>query len=262
MNGNAENKKPFVINSKSGSYIVFSDNDLITSFLIKKGEWESHIVGLLSVFLEQSNGDMIDVGANMGAITVPLAMKYSQRRFYCFEAQRLVYQQLCGNAVLNGAFNIYPYHLAIGSLDDMGTMIDVPVPDYARDANIGSISLDKRVVEANGDSFTSFEKVSLVPMDALGMTNIGAIKIDVEGMELSVIKGMLETLKNNNYPPVLFEVWAPKKYQWVAQEQSEIKTILEALGYVVTIYDKAKLGIAQHNSREFLDIQLNFSVDT
>jgi hypothetical protein len=44
-------------------------------------------------------------------------------------------------------------------------------------------------------------------LDSYSLNDIGFIKIDVEGHELQVLKGATETLKENNYPPILFESW-------------------------------------------------------
>lgn len=253
------NEKPYIIDTKTGRYIAMSRNDLIASFLEKNGHWEEHIVQMLKAFLQHLGGDLVDVGANMGAVAIPVALAFPKSRVYCFEAQRIVYQQLCGNAVLNQAYNVYPYHLAIGAPEDAGTMIDVPFPDYARDTNIGSISLDNRVNKAEGFEFDRYESVTQMPLDALGLTNIGVVKIDVEGMELKVLQGMKEMLRANNFPAIVFEIWRDAKYDWVQNEKEEIVNLLEALDYRLDIHQTATLGIAQHKSKTYINFELNFT---
>jgi FkbM family methyltransferase len=46
---------------------------------------------------------------------------------YSFEAQRLVYLQLCANIILNGYSNIYPYNHAVGDRVDI---VEVENPNY------------------------------------------------------------------------------------------------------------------------------------
>lgn len=250
--------KPHIIDTKAGRYIAMSRNDLIASFLEKNGHWEEHIVQMLQAFIKHLGGDLVDIGANMGAVAIPVAVMFPESRVYCFEAQRIVYQQLCGNAVLNQAYNVYPYHLAIGAPEDAGTMIDVPFPDYARDTNIGSISLDDRVNKAEEFEFDRYEKVTQMPLDSLGLTNIGVVKIDVEGMELKVLQGMKEMLRANNFPAVVFEIWRDTKYDWVQGEKDEIIKLLESMDYHVEIHQTATLGIAQHKSKTYIKFEMNF----
>lgn len=248
-----QGNQPYIINTKSGRYIGFSGCDLITRQLQSTGTWEPHLTGALMDLLRADKGDFVDIGANMGAVSIPLALAFPDRRFYCFEAQRLVYQQLCGNAVLNACFNIYPYHLAIGAPTEEGEMIAVPVPDYATAHNIGGVSLDPRIAQVDGQGV---EHVALLSLDSLGLRNISVIKIDVEGMELAVIKGMLGMLRDNDFPSILFETWRDEKYEWVEAERREICALLEEMGYRVDIFSRITTGVAQHTSRPYVPLKL------
>ncbi|MSO70388.1 MAG: hypothetical protein EXQ98_08980 [Alphaproteobacteria bacterium] len=69
-------------------------------------------------------------------------MLQSQGKVTSFEAQRVVYYQLCGNIYLNRLDNVFAHHLAIG--DSIGH-IDGPVLDYATETNIGALSLDRNI---------------------------------------------------------------------------------------------------------------------
>jgi hypothetical protein len=59
------------------------------------------------------------------------------------------------------------------------------------------------------------DRMDVVPnicIDDLNIQNIGFIKIDVEGAELDVIKGLVCTIQQNNYPPLLFECSMHEEY--------------------------------------------------
>ena len=55
------------------------------------------------------------------------------------------------------------------------------------------------------------------------------IKIDVEGMELKVLKGAAITLEKNNYPPIIFEAWTWKPFYQARRK--ELYDYLNEIGY-------------------------------
>jgi len=58
------------------------------------------------------------------------------------------------------------------------------------------------------------QKKSTVPchtLDFYNFDNVGLLKIDVEGMEESVIRGARETLERSGWPPIQFECWDENK---------------------------------------------------
>mgnify|MGYP000656229241 CR=1 FL=1 len=157
--------------------------------------------------------------------------------------------------VLNGATNIYPFHMAIGGLEDDGRMVDIPIPDYASEQNVGSVSLDARVNEAGGRAYQAYEKVAMAAMDTLGLTDISLVKIDVEGYELKVLEGMQVMLAANNYPAVVFELWRDGQFPWVAQERAGITALLQSWGYKVDIIERVTMGVARHPNRQYRESQ-------
>jgi hypothetical protein len=79
-------------------------------------------------------------------------------------------------------------------------------------------------------------------LDSGAHQNVRLIKIDVEGHELEVIKGGIETIKKNNYPPIIFEAWTWKP--WFEPKRKALLEYLEGHGY-----DIRQLGhnnLAQH----------------
>lgn len=242
--------KPEVISTQSGTFIILSRDEAVAAELIRVGIWESPVLAVLNVLLSLYPGDVVDVGANMGAIAVPMAKMRPNSKFYAFEPQRIVYQQLCGNAVLNAVQNLYPYNLAVGGPDDDGRMLDIPLHDFNLDPTSGTMSFDARVNEAQGRHYDAYEKVAMVSLDSLGLTNIAVVKIDVEGYELKVMQGMMKMLEANNFPAVVFEVWREGTFTWVMEDRAAIVALLEGAGYDVTIMENFTMGVAQHKSRE------------
>lgn len=126
----------------------------------------------------------LDVGANMGAHTVLFAQKVGQQgRVIAYEPQRVIHQLLCANAMMNGLMNVEARHAAAGS--KKGSLI-VPPVNYGHAGNYGSLSLG---------GYEQGETVPVETIDSLKLKQCHFIKIDVEGMEIEVIKGALDTLK-------------------------------------------------------------------
>jgi FkbM family methyltransferase len=155
-------------------------------------------------------GDVaIDVGANLGAHTLPLARLVGPGGIViAFEPQRILFQILCGNVALNEIPNVHALPFGVGRA---GGSTKVPALDYRGANNFGGIALGG----AQG------EDVTVVALDQLGLARVKLIKIDVEGMELDVLVGAKATLARCR--PILYveNDRADKSEALVAQLQEE-----------------------------------------
>ncbi|MGE0151210.1 MAG: FkbM family methyltransferase [Reyranellaceae bacterium] len=128
-------------------------------------------------------GDHVfDIGANMGAHTVPMAQHVGpQGRVYAIEPQRIVYQMMCANVALSAMTNVHTFRAAAGSAPGS---INVPSLDYSQRGNYGGVSV-------GGDRG---EPVPVITVDSLQPEKCRLIKIDVEGFELDVLQGAARTI--------------------------------------------------------------------
>ena len=86
-------------------------------------------------------------------------------------------------------------------------------------------------------------------IDEYNCENVGFIKIDVEKKKKKVLRGAINTIKNNNYPPILFELFEIGDYMTIDKYNSFIKFISEELGYnIIWNYGDEKTHLAIHNS--------------
>ena len=153
------------------------------------GEYAESEMNLLGSMLKPGQ-IAFDVGANIGAHTLFFADRVGAKgRVVALEPQRQVFQTLCANVALNALGNVMTFHVAAGAAPGA---TQVPVPDYANDGNFGGIS----VGQGGG------ETVQVMTVDQLGVPALALIKIDVEGMELEVLKGAQATLTKHR--PVLY----------------------------------------------------------
>jgi len=222
-------------------FLVFKGQDLISNHL-KKELYENDLHQLaLKLLINEPSGTVLDIGANLGTFCVPLARKIPKLKFHAFEPQRIVNYQLCANIVINGLDNVQTYELALSDRDDQ---LNLVMPDYTKETNIGAFSIDKEVRENEYECATTSvtNKIFLVPLDLLTFSDVKLIKIDVEGHELEVLQGGLETLKANNYPPIIFEAWTWKP--WYQEKRKALFDYLEELGY--HIQELGENNLARH----------------
>ena len=147
---------------------------------------------------------MLDIGAHTGTYAISLADNCNQ--VFAFEPQKMTYYALCGSVTLSNIKNINCLNIGLGSSEQVG------IKDLFIISNDGggSTVINSNDKYNNNDSnkqqrVLATEQIIIKTLDSLNIDNIGFIKMDVEDNELNVIKGSLDTLKNSNYPKILFE---------------------------------------------------------
>ncbi len=180
--------------TRFGRMLVNSHDVYIGQSLRFYGEYSFDEVWLLQHFL--TPGDtVIEVGANIGAHTVPLAQHLgNQGRLLAFEPQRLVFQLLCANLALNQCRHVEAFQAAVGAAPGR---IAVPLLPADRDANFGGVELGDN---EPGDHV--IESAPVQTIDSLILQQCSLLKADVEGMECDVLLGAKETIQR--LQPVLY----------------------------------------------------------
>jgi FkbM family methyltransferase len=225
-------------------FLVFKGSDLISNHL-KKEPYENDLHQLaLKLLIDEPSGTVLDIGANLGTFCVPLAQKMPKLKFHAFEPQRIVNYQLCANVIINSLDNVQTYELALSNKDEQ---LNLVMPDYAKETNIGAFSIDREVRKNDYECATTSvtNKIYLVPLDLLTFSDVKLIKIDVEGHELEVLQGGLETIKANNYPPIIFEAWTWKP--WYQEKRKALLDYLEGLGYEIEQLGENNLATHRKN---------------
>jgi len=154
-------------------------------------------------------GDVvIDVGANIGGFTVPLAERVGPSgRVHAFEPFRKLFQHLTANVALNGLSNVWTHNFALGP---QAKEISIHAPDLTSWNFPSAIRVDEQfdrqtaAEQANLRYEVEEEKISIRPLDTfdLGPGRVSLIKIDVEFMELQVVLGARATIRQHQ--PVIW----------------------------------------------------------
>lgn len=163
----------------------------------------------------------IDGGAHMGAYSILLADHFASVE--AFEAQRRTYFQLCGNIFLNEKTNITPHNFVLTNHEY--TYSDTTLYIVSDDGGGSS------TIKPDEAQIKSKETVETIHIDNFVWSDVGLIKMDVEGAELEAIQGARETLKRCKFPPILFESNGPGAHN---QKRSELfKYLMNELPYQV-----------------------------
>ena len=144
--------------------------------------------------------NFVDIGAHLGIYSWTFA-KYSNH-VYSFECNPKTFCYLAANIALHDVTNnVTLFNNALGNKED--------TLDYIIRNNEGGEN--GFIIKNEDDSKCKRKLIKISKLDSFNLTNIGLIKIDVEGFEKEVLEGAAETLKNNNYPPIIFESWAESR---------------------------------------------------
>lgn len=138
---------------------------------------------------------IFDVGANIGYYTVQLAQN-TKGTVYAFEPMDYQYKTLLRNLELNSLTNVHP--------------IKKIVSDSVGKQRIYFSGMENTAASSVVNKTDEFEEIPSVSLDGFCNENqidqIDLIKIDVEGYEFNVLKGLENMLKNQNISHLFIEI--------------------------------------------------------
>ncbi len=182
-----------VIESVYGRFIVNRHCAFQAEALIKTGR--THIEPELQNILTlvgtlPQNCVVVDAGANIGLVSVPVAQAVRQKGgiVHAFEVQRMMFYALCGAVALNDLENLHVHHQGLGGAK---AVLKVPQLDYSVPQDFGMLSLVNHAEVSAGDN------VEISAIDDLSLQRLDFLKIDVEGMEVEVLKGARRTVETH-----------------------------------------------------------------
>ncbi|MBC5782893.1 FkbM family methyltransferase [Ramlibacter sp. USB13] len=167
----------------------------------------------------------LDGGANIGVHTIEWARHmFGWGRVLSFEAQEYVFYALAGNIALNNCWNASARWCALGGGEGS---IDIPEPDYLRPGSFGSLELRRLGKTEYIGQQVSYDhedlvRTPMVSVDSLALERLDLLKLDVEGMEIEVLRGARATLERCK-PVVLAE--------FIKSDKAGLLAILRDAGY-------------------------------
>ncbi len=204
--------------------------DNIGRELFIKGVYEKVTIDLITRLLKRG-GVFFDIGANIGAISLPVA-KATNATVHVFEPSRRTFQFLQKNKQVNRMDNMILNESAV-HMSDGAEVIFYDVPE-----NYGGSSL----IRTYGDQ--PHYKVKTVSIDEYCKRNniqqIQVMKIDVQGFEIEVLKGCHQMLAQKTIKNIIFEFegWAETNADFGAGRAQEF---LVEMGYKLYTLNNRKL---------------------
>ena len=235
-----------IVIANDNSYLLMKNDDLIGKELRLHGDFaKSERVCCEKFIANKQNIAVIDIGANIGTFAIGVAklLQKIDGRLICFEPQRIIFQQLCSNIFLNQLENVHAFNLAVGKENQI---IELPIIDFHESTNPGGFSVNENIRNHLNDEYRKgttapniyksaiSEKMQVITIDSLNIEDkIAFFKVDVEGGELEVLIGSQNTLKRNNFPPIVFEDWG-NKFSWYKEKSTMTFEFINSLGYKIT----------------------------
>jgi FkbM family methyltransferase len=184
-------------------------------------------------------GDVFyDIGANVGAYSL-LAAKAGAGdvRVYAFEPAAVNYSRLCKNIALNGCGDrVVALPVALANRTELGSF------NYTTLEPGGALHALGDPIDYKGDSFLpvfvqalmAYRLDDLVEQFSLPAPN--RIKLDVDSIELDILKGAKRTLSNPSVRSLILEI------DEGSQVSAEIQSLLKDLGFGVQSKHKYVFG--------------------
>lgn len=225
--------------------IYYYEKDDYIGNMIRNGIWyDDNIINIIKNN-RINNKDILDIGAFIGTVSLRLydVIKNEENsRIHAFEPRyHKCLERSINSNKMNDKIILHPIGLAnhtgyikdhLNNNPDIRSLGSQPIALFHNGLNETPIS--SQLMHQPLDNSNYFK---IMKLDDLQLLNIGFIKIDAESMEIEVIKGSMQTLKNNNYPPIYIELLSctdndPVKVLYDKHSEEVIK-ILTDIGYTI-----------------------------
>jgi FkbM family methyltransferase len=221
--------EPFVpvrMEVEPGVNMLLDPEDHVSSEILNTGQWEAESWAITKQHLPVG-GTFVDVGAHIGYYSLKAARVVGPKgHVIAVEPNPDTVRQLRDNIQASGANVIAVQPVACSDSEAELDLFAAPR------ANTGQTSLSRANAQQSGALSTVYH-VRARPLDAIiqetGVSRVDAMKIDVEGAELLVLKGAKQTLAR--YGPILIVEVMDMQLQSMGASAAELVEFLRSQGY-------------------------------
>jgi FkbM family methyltransferase len=236
LSNSIASKKDFWVKGKQGcEYFIPNLIENIGFEIFINGVFEEETSDFFASLLP-AGGVFLDLGANIGAISIPLVTKRMDVKVICVEAAPWIFSYLQKNLARNQTQNVIAINKVLFYTDDEEVNFYSPDEKFGK-GSLSPVFTDKVV------------KVRTIKVDSLlkdlQIKKVDIIKIDVEGYEYHVFKGAIELLSKADAPDILFEFadWAEENAKGVTVGSAQ--QILFDMGYRIFYFNREKEKMVQ-----------------
>ena len=205
--------------------LLFFPEKGVAKWFYESGMAERNLTQWIHDTMISSEKAFVDIGAHVGTFTWTCGKKAAHT--YSFECSPKTFCYLAANIALhNLEYNVSLFNVALGNEEKQ---IDYII----RSEDGGGNGVKHLSVQ---DDRLRKVPIPMKRLDSFCLQNIGLIKMDVEGFEKEVLQGSLQTLRNSDYPPIIFESWGDyKETEGVPAKQirMDLFRFLESIGYQI-----------------------------
>jgi len=215
--------------------------------ILNFGSYEKAELGMALKLIEPDQ-TVVDVGANVGWFSLNIAKRYPHSQILAFEPVPNTFDLLKKNIKLNGMDSIQTFRLALSSQN--GEAILYMKAEDSANASTINLNVGQEVQKAT---------CTMRQLDELVKENgwkVDFIKCDVEGGELMVLDGALDSI--DRFKPI---IWAEMLRKWSAcfgYHPNQIIEMLNELGYRCFTVNGANLQEFCHMDEDTLETNFFF----
>ena len=215
-------KKQIVIRNKIKWNLDLNEGIDLSVYLFGTSERKIiNVKKLLSKKLESLT--ILDIGANIGSISLPLASMFKNSKIFAIEPTNYAYNKLSDNLALNEKLkkNVFLRQLFINNKkpQKVWSSWNFETSNNKHQKHLGTLKDIKENAYLELDQFIENEKLE----------NIDLIKLDVDGYELDVLSSGEDFLKNNK--PIIFMEIAPYLYPEFGYSCQDLIKFITNLNY-------------------------------
>jgi FkbM family methyltransferase len=200
----------------------------VNPFWLKELIKEIYYDSIYERVVKVEQGDIVvDVGANVGVFTLKASKEIGERgRIISFEPQWRNYDWLCRNLRINRCSNVLPINAAISDFNGIADFYVKEVPLENTLLPETTLSIETHTIATMKVKVRTLSSV----LDEVGVGQVDFLKVDAEGVELEVLKGAFELLRDKKIRKLSVATYHSKGQTKI------ISDFLRSLGYRVSVF--------------------------
>lgn len=205
----ALNLFPFELGFSHSKILVENGRCSVSALVNCLGLYDPNNMNLLRDLLQKFPMAVLDIGANIGTYSL-LASESSSSQILAFEPLASTFERLKLNLELNGRKNVRAFNFALGEKDSKSQLTNNPSSCFNKITDGEQPGVDTITIEVKrGDDF--LKSLNFSP---------DFLKIDTEGYELFVLKGLQSALDRVKF-----------LFVEISQNENEVLALLSQKGF-------------------------------